>query len=87
MYFPPLKFLVLTTFLLQLCFSIKVESSSPNPDQILGLPGQPSNVGFQQFSGYVTVDGNKKKSLFYYFVEAELDPPSKPLVLWLNGGL
>jgi serine carboxypeptidase-like clade 2 len=44
-------------------------------------------VGFQQFSGYVTVDGNKHRALFYYFVEAEIDPASKPLVLWLNGGL
>ncbi|CAL5414684.1 unnamed protein product [Camellia sinensis] len=49
------------------------------------MPGQPF-VGFQQFSGYVTVDDKKQKSLFYYFVEAEFDPFSKPLVLWLNGG-
>ncbi|GFQ01188.1 serine carboxypeptidase-like 45 [Phtheirospermum japonicum] len=27
-----------------------------------------------------------EKCLFYYFVEAEIDPTSKPLVLWLNGG-
>lgn len=43
-------------------------------------------MSFQQFSGYVTVDQKKHKSLFYYFVEAEVDPSSKPLVLWLNGG-
>ncbi|KAJ6889019.1 hypothetical protein NC652_029959 [Populus alba x Populus x berolinensis] len=60
-------------------------SSSPHPDKIARLPGQP-HVGFQQFSGYVTVDGNKHRALFYYFVEAEIDPASKPLVLWLNGG-
>ncbi|KAK9090013.1 hypothetical protein Sjap_023190 [Stephania japonica] len=55
-------------------------------DKITALPGQP-HVGFQHFSGYVTVDGYKKqRALFYYFVEAELDPASKPLVLWLNGG-
>lgn len=55
-------------------------------DTIAALPGQP-HVGFQQFSGYVTVDDKKQKSLFYYFAEAETDPASKPLVLWLNGGL
>ncbi|CAI0463708.1 unnamed protein product [Linum tenue] len=41
---------------------------------------------FQQYSGYITVDEKKQKSLFYYFAEAEFDPFSKPLVLWLNGG-
>ncbi|KAK3042509.1 hypothetical protein RJ639_000233 [Escallonia herrerae] len=40
----------------------------------------------QQFSGYVIVDGKKQRALFYYFAEAETDPVSKPLVLWLNGG-
>ncbi|EOY22612.1 Serine carboxypeptidase-like 45 isoform 2 [Theobroma cacao] len=71
--------------MLQLCFSMEVESSLAHPDKIVRLPGQP-RVGFQQFSGYVTVDEKKHKVLFYYFVEAEIDPASKPLVLWLNGG-
>ncbi|KAK4436769.1 Serine carboxypeptidase-like 45 [Sesamum alatum] len=64
-----------------------VESSYllPHSDKIAQLPGQPP-VEFQQFSGYVTVDEKKEKALFYYFVEAEIDPLSKPLVLWLNGG-
>lgn len=72
---------------LQLCFAMEVvESSLPHSDKIARLPGQP-RVGFQQFSGYVNVDDDKNKALFYYFVEAEIDPASKPLVLWLNGGL
>ncbi|KAF2288361.1 hypothetical protein GH714_007051 [Hevea brasiliensis] len=54
-------------------------------DRIVQLPGQPQ-VGFQQYSGYVTVDEKNQKALFYYFAEAETDPASKPLVLWLNGG-
>ncbi|KAL7241343.1 hypothetical protein ACSBR2_006878 [Camellia fascicularis] len=66
-----------------------VESSSSSSlsalDRIHQLPGQPQ-VSYQQFSGYVTVDVKKQKALFYYFVEAESDPASKPLVLWLNGG-
>lgn len=57
----------------------------PHPDLISLLPGQPQ-VGFRQFSGYVTVDDKNQKALFYYFVEAEGDTASKPLVLWLNGG-
>ncbi|KAK8587509.1 hypothetical protein V6N12_021997 [Hibiscus sabdariffa] len=70
--------------LLELCFLMEIESSLA--DRIVRLPGQPSNLSFQHFSGYVAVDYHKHKSLFYYFVEAETDPASKPLVLWLNGG-
>jgi serine carboxypeptidase-like clade 2 len=54
-------------------------------DRISWLPGQPE-VSFGQYSGYVGVDDGGKRALFYYFVEAEVDPASKPLVLWLNGG-
>lgn len=54
-------------------------------DEILGLPGQPP-VNFTQYSGYVTVDPTAGRALLYYFAEAE-DSTSKPLVLWLNGGI
>jgi serine carboxypeptidase-like clade 2 len=43
-------------------------------------------VSFGQYSGYIGVDGKGSRALFYYFVEAEIDPATKPLVLWLNGG-
>ncbi|KAG8362739.1 hypothetical protein BUALT_BualtUnG0045300 [Buddleja alternifolia] len=76
-------------FLLPLlsCFIGTIQSSllPQHTDKITHLPGQPL-VQFQQFSGYVNVDQNNQKALFYYFVEAEIDPTSKPLVLWLNGG-
>ncbi|GMI67329.1 serine carboxypeptidase-like 45 [Hibiscus trionum] len=75
---------VALALLLELCFVIKIESFLA--DRIVRLPGQPFNLSFQQFSGYVPVDYKKHKALFYYFVEAETDPASKPLVLWLNGG-
>ncbi|XP_057843141.2 serine carboxypeptidase-like 26 [Cryptomeria japonica] len=55
-------------------------------DKITSLPGQPSNVTFAQYSGYVTVDSKAGRALFYYFAEATQDPSSKPLLLWLNGG-
>ncbi|KAL5703442.1 hypothetical protein ACHQM5_028532 [Ranunculus cassubicifolius] len=52
-----------------------------------GLPGQPSEMDFKQYSGYVTVDEASGRNLFYYFVEAEgQNTTIKPLVLWLNGG-
>uniref|UniRef100_A0A803RA19 Carboxypeptidase n=1 Tax=Cannabis sativa TaxID=3483 RepID=A0A803RA19_CANSA len=53
--------------------------------KITSFPGQPP-VNFQQYSGYIAVSKNPKRQLFYYFVEAEANPDSKPLVLWLNGG-
>ncbi|KAM3690783.1 hypothetical protein ACJW31_09G146000 [Castanea mollissima] len=59
--------------------------SFPIADRITSLPGQPQ-FNFQQFSGYVTVDEKQQRSLFYYFVDAQTQPASKPLVLRLNGG-
>ncbi|XP_073306292.1 serine carboxypeptidase-like 28 [Primulina huaijiensis] len=55
-------------------------------DRILRLPGQPRNVDFRQYSGYVTVDQTAKRALFYWLIESSMEPDSKPLVLWLNGG-
>ncbi|PIM97509.1 Serine carboxypeptidases (lysosomal cathepsin A) [Handroanthus impetiginosus] len=80
--------IVALALLTQVCFSMKIDhsfSSLSAADRISQLPGQPPVI-FQQYSGYVTVDEKKEKALFYYFVEAEIDPASKPLVLWLNGG-
>ncbi|KAJ8772451.1 hypothetical protein K2173_027628 [Erythroxylum novogranatense] len=71
--------------LLMVCVSMVVECSTYHSGKIGRLPGQP-RVTFQHFSGYVTVDDKKHRALFYYFVEAQQDPASKPLVLWLNGG-
>ncbi|KAJ6408386.1 hypothetical protein OIU84_011659 [Salix udensis] len=53
--------------------------------KIEALPGQPK-VSFQHYAGYITIDEKQKRALFYYFAEAEIDPATKPLVLWLNGG-
>lgn len=57
-------------------------------DRIIELPGQPKNVGFNQYSGYVTVNRKSGRALFYWLTEspASRRPESRPLVLWLNGG-
>ncbi|KAI4346355.1 hypothetical protein L6164_007257 [Bauhinia variegata] len=57
-------------------------------DRITQLPGQPTNVRFAQYSGYVTVNEQAGRALFYWLVEspASRGPRSRPLVLWLNGG-
>lgn len=64
---------------------LKGVESRPTADEVVELPGQPP-VTFKQFAGYISLDDAKPRSLFYYFVEAESDSSSKPLVLWLNGG-
>nr|GMD87798.1 serine carboxypeptidase II-2 [Ipomoea batatas] len=55
-------------------------------DAVLDLPGLGFNVSFEQYSGYVTVNQESGRALFYWFFEAVEDPSSKPIVLWLNGG-
>ncbi|WVZ65243.1 hypothetical protein U9M48_014642 [Paspalum notatum var. saurae] len=63
------------------------QSALKAADKITALPGQPGDdVGFDQYSGYVTVDEKNGRALFYYFVEATHDAAAKPLLLWLNGG-
>ncbi|KNA13847.1 hypothetical protein SOVF_112940 [Spinacia oleracea] len=60
--------------------------ANQNNDRITWLPGQPDNVEFAQYSGYVTVDKSAGKALFYWLTESPSNPESKPLLLWLNGG-
>lgn len=55
-------------------------------DRVGKLPGQNFDVNFAHYSGYVKVNEESGRALFYWFVEAVEDPDSKPLVLWLNGG-
>nr|GEX01358.1 serine carboxypeptidase II-3-like [Tanacetum cinerariifolium] len=56
-------------------------------DKISAFPGQPSGTEFDQYSGYVTVDSNHGRALFYYFAESPANSSTNPLVLlWLNGG-
>ncbi|GJM95396.1 hypothetical protein PR202_ga12127 [Eleusine coracana subsp. coracana] len=62
-----------------------VAAAQQAADRVVDLPGQPP-VGFQQYSGYVTVNKTHGRALFYLFVEATSNADKKPLVLWLNGG-
>ncbi|CAH9141852.1 unnamed protein product [Cuscuta epithymum] len=71
--------------------NIDCSSADPNVQQqkldaVSDLPGLGFNVSFAHYSGYVTVNQESGRSLFYWFFESVEDPSSKPLVLWLNGG-
>ncbi|RHN78982.1 putative peptidase S10, serine carboxypeptidase, alpha/Beta hydrolase [Medicago truncatula] len=48
---------------------------------INNLHNQPK-VGLKQYSGYVKIGETRlSRSIFYYFVEADVDPASKLVVL------
>lgn len=78
--------ILLLNSLVGICYSLF--SVDQEKDRITYLPGQPQNVGFDQYSGYVTVNQQNGRALFYWLTEVpkERDPNSRPLVLWLNGG-
>lgn len=55
-------------------------------DQVTALPGAEGlNINFNQFSGYLTVDGTKQ--MHYWFVESMNDPANAPVAFWTNGGM
>ncbi|XP_065616944.1 serine carboxypeptidase-like 29 [Quercus suber] len=82
---------ILTIFI-YVYLGITIATSSTHPlvqqrlDKVLQLPGQNFNVSFAHYAGYITVNEDAGRALFYWFIEATKDPDSKPLVLWLNGG-
>ncbi|KAL9669533.1 hypothetical protein QQ045_007080 [Rhodiola kirilowii] len=82
----PQPWISVSLFLYTCLAAVQSSLLPPSSHKISKLPGQPAAVSFQQFAGYITVDQKKERALFYYFVEAETDPASKPLLLWLNGG-
>uniref|UniRef100_J3LBV4 Carboxypeptidase n=1 Tax=Oryza brachyantha TaxID=4533 RepID=J3LBV4_ORYBR len=60
--------------------------SEQEADRVAFLPGQPTSPQVSQFSGYITVNSQNGRPLFYWFFEAQALPSQKPLLLWLNGG-
>jgi carboxypeptidase C (cathepsin A) len=55
-------------------------------DLITDLPGLRYDLGFKQFSGYLTVDEDHGRHLFYWYVESQGDPDEDPVVLWSKCG-
>ncbi|KAG8372563.1 hypothetical protein BUALT_Bualt12G0079000 [Buddleja alternifolia] len=79
------KVLLLCFFISSTISNILVLPKQQESDRISMLPGQPT-VNFSQFSGYVTVNEEHGRALFYWLTEATNNADTKPLVLWLNGG-
>ncbi|XXG55045.1 hypothetical protein AAC387_Pa03g2780 [Persea americana] len=81
------RILLLLSFFIGFVIAVPDSASAAESrvdDRIGELPGQPLNVGFSQYSGYVTVNRGAGRALFYWLVESTVG--GKPLLLWLNGG-
>ncbi|XP_057420969.1 serine carboxypeptidase-like 26 [Lotus japonicus] len=78
-----LCFFLLTTSFIK-TYGINVGANES--DRIVDLPGVPSSPSVSHFSGYITVNEDHGRALFYWFFEAQSEPSKKPLLLWLNGG-
>lgn len=68
------------------CYAAAGYNEQQEADRVAFLPGQPSSPKVSQFSGYITVNSQNGRALFYWFFEAQALPSQKPLLLWLNGG-
>ena len=82
-----LCFFLLTTTTSLFIKASEINVESYETDRIIDLPGQPSNPSVSHFSGYINVNEDHGRALFYWFFEAQSQPSNKPLLLWLNGGL
>mmetsp|Transcript_17479 Transcript_17479/g.29987 ORF Transcript_17479/g.29987 Transcript_17479/m.29987 type:complete len:529 (+) Transcript_17479:45-1631(+) len=84
-----LSLLVASTFAartpsdLQSLFSAEVISG--DHDLIGSLPGYEGNLKVKMHAGHISV-GTGGKRLFYLFAEAQSNPSTAPVVLWMNGG-
>ncbi|XP_077226861.1 serine carboxypeptidase 1-like [Tasmannia lanceolata] len=64
----------------------RISKAAPENALITHLPGFSGTLPSKHYSGYVSIDENHGKNLFYYFVLSERNPSEDPVVLWLNGG-
>ncbi|KAK7283555.1 hypothetical protein RIF29_13142 [Crotalaria pallida] len=78
------------TVVLGIVITLVVSATSSSDKQIhdkVGqLPGQTFKNNFAHYAGYVTVNNEAGRALFYWLIEADQHPHTKPLLLWLNGG-
>jgi serine carboxypeptidase-like clade 2 len=82
---------ILSCLLLLIICKCSVSATTTTAQQELDrvrsdLPGQNFDVSFKHYSGYVNVNQQSGRALFYWLFESVEGPDSKPLVLWLNGG-
>lgn len=82
---------ILLVLVLCLCCFVQSFQAAPASAQIQSLPGLPASEMSKltpQYSGYVTVDAQAGRALFYWFATAQSSQPTTlPLLVWLQGGM
>ncbi|KAI3667884.1 hypothetical protein L6452_42954 [Arctium lappa] len=73
-------------FSIYVSFTIFLAQSAPQNAIISQVPGFNGTIPSKHYAGYVTIDENHGKKLYYYYVLSERNPSQDPVVLWLNGG-
>jgi len=61
-----------------------LEADPNSAYRILNLPSISPQPSFAMYSGYIVLDNGQH--LFYWLCEAQTNPDTAPLLLWLNGG-
>eukprot|EP00003_Mantamonas_plastica_P021896 TRINITY_DN361_c0_g2_i1.p1 TRINITY_DN361_c0_g2~~TRINITY_DN361_c0_g2_i1.p1 ORF type:complete len:302 (-),score=94.42 TRINITY_DN361_c0_g2_i1:741-1646(-) len=55
-------------------------------DQVFNLPGLNGPLNVNQYAGYLNVDQQHDRNIFYWFFESQSNPADDPVLLWLQGG-
>lgn len=80
----PAKHCAITALVLS--FAALIAGADHSAREVTSLPGFTGTFGSKHYAGYITVNEEHKRSLFFYFVTSERSPEKDPVVLWVNGG-
>ncbi|CAA7023710.1 unnamed protein product [Microthlaspi erraticum] len=72
--------------LILLSLGFAITESAPESSLVTKLPGFNGSFPSKHYAGYVAINKERNKNLWYYFVESERNASTDPVVLWLNGG-
>ncbi|KAG1672516.1 hypothetical protein FOA52_002825 [Chlamydomonas sp. UWO 241] len=65
--------------------SRQIEATEP-PREVTHLPGYSGEFRSKHLTGYINVDKDHGKHMFYYVVQSEGSVKNDPIILWLTGG-
>lgn len=74
---------ILSTF--GILFGLFLFGSFCNANPITNLPGY-NGPSLDMNSGYINVDGNNQRFIFYWLIKSQGNPAKDPLVFWYQGG-
>jgi len=74
-----MKLIFGVVLLFTFCFTVIYSQKITNLPSYVGPP-------LSMYSGYVTVDKQHGRNLFYWLLEAQVSPATAPLVIWFQGG-